>query len=1031
MSADWQLKLIAWLHDPPDKVLGLDGHEGRALTWLEQLIDPAGFQQVFGTDAAQLQTRNQRGATLADVDAWQQVKKADQVASAMDRAAFPGGLRFRWTRPSQPNPNWSVIEPSVRHPLSGREWRLGTTSDAGIVQAIDATVQDVLHRATDTKTRYLLLWRQMQYLLRNQTTSSVGAKWHLLPADTRIVDHTLWEHLGVTAAVAGALPQPALLVFSLGPVQDFIATARRTQDLWMGSYILSYLAWQGMKVIANEFGPDVMLYPSLRGQPLVDHWLRAECQLPVDEPSDEERSRATLPNKFVALLPADQAEDTAKRVTQRVKDAWSELATAVAKWLRNDVQILTDELWQKLWHDHIRQIPECYWSIHRWCDTSQFTASKDEAEAAVNEYREYLAPPPDNEFDRIYDAFCQTAPSLVNIGTVYSRLHELAQHGFEARKMLRDFEPAEEQGAKCTMCGNRAALRTKNKNPKEFWSDLGTILHDRQDLGLFVAIKPEGRERLCGICTVKRFVQRAHLQKRNVLDLRGGFPSTSSIAAASFKAKVIENLNEVQLANALGDHLSVLRNIRFYRFAVPTAFRMSPRLARLTKQLPSKVQRLAIKFLCYDGDAFYEETFTVERLHKDYGLKVVEQQADVARRSLRQLLAVCRELDIAPPAKYFAILKLDGDRIRNWLSGVNAPLFADTLHHEVSDVLRDRNWDEWERLANQREAAGNSATAEILWQGWQAFLQGKRFLSPSLHAALSRALANFALYLAPLVVEYRYCGRIVYAGGDDLLALLPVNQALPAARELRALFSGEAEITNSDEVEVRFGNQSLSGFVNFNGEPLMTMGPKATASIGICIAHHLSPLDRALEATRRAEDSAKEDYGRRDAQGRRDPHGSNALCVNFLRRSGEEKRVGAQWYYKRSEYGKVELTRDTAALLDELQDAFVDKRLSMQFAHAVADQARILAGSSQAPIPLPAQEAALRRILKRQRGSALNSEEGEVQAGALAPQLARLAQALQQHCSSDDPALDKPQPGMVQLADWLLLTRFLSQGGGE
>jgi CRISPR-associated protein Cmr2 len=36
----------------------------------------------------------------------------------------------------------------------------------------------------------------------------------------------------------------------------------------MGSWILSYLSWKAMERLADEFGPDVIVFPSLRGQPL-------------------------------------------------------------------------------------------------------------------------------------------------------------------------------------------------------------------------------------------------------------------------------------------------------------------------------------------------------------------------------------------------------------------------------------------------------------------------------------------------------------------------------------------------------------------------------------------------------------------------------------------------------------------------------------------------------------------------------------------------------------------------------------------
>ena len=38
-----------------------------------------------------------------------------------------------------------------------------------------------------------------------------------------------------------------LLHFTLGPVQSFVAQARRTSDLWAGSLLLSWLAGQAMK----------------------------------------------------------------------------------------------------------------------------------------------------------------------------------------------------------------------------------------------------------------------------------------------------------------------------------------------------------------------------------------------------------------------------------------------------------------------------------------------------------------------------------------------------------------------------------------------------------------------------------------------------------------------------------------------------------------------------------------------------------------------------------------------------------------
>lgn len=52
-----------------------------------------------------------------------------------------------------------------------------------------------------------------------------------------------------------------LLLFSLGPIQDFIATARRCQDLWFGSWLLSDLAKQAATRVKDLLGTDSLIVP--------------------------------------------------------------------------------------------------------------------------------------------------------------------------------------------------------------------------------------------------------------------------------------------------------------------------------------------------------------------------------------------------------------------------------------------------------------------------------------------------------------------------------------------------------------------------------------------------------------------------------------------------------------------------------------------------------------------------------------------------------------------------------------------------
>lgn len=62
-------------------------------------------------------------------------------------------------------------------------------------------------------------------------------------------------------------------------------------------------------------------------------------------------------------------------------------------------------------------------------------------------------------------------------------------------------------------------------------------------------------------------------------------------------------------------------------------------------------------------------------------------------------------------------------------------------------------------------------------------------MGPSLHAFLNRVLADFSHRIVPWVVEREFDGRLIYAGGDDVLALAPADQALPLVARLQQVYS--------------------------------------------------------------------------------------------------------------------------------------------------------------------------------------------------------------------------------------------------
>lgn len=126
----------------------------------------------------------------------------------------------------------------------------------------------------------------------------------------------------------------------------------------------------------------------------------------------------------------------------------------------------------------------------------------------------------------------------------------------------------------------------------------------------------------------------------------------------------------------------------------------------------------------------------------------------------------------AEPGTRIAVVRLDGDRMGRLLLGDGDAIPAtwkDVIHPSAVEQMRI-----------------NEHTVKA---GWPDLLDAHRLMGPSLHAYISRALAAFSHQVVPWVVEQEFGGRLVYAGGDDVLCLAPADQALALAARLQQLFS--------------------------------------------------------------------------------------------------------------------------------------------------------------------------------------------------------------------------------------------------
>jgi CRISPR-associated protein Cmr2 len=132
------------------------------------------------------------------------------------------------------------------------------------------------------------------------------------------------------------------------------------------------------------------------------------------------------------------------------------------------------------------------------------------------------------------------------------------------------------------------------------------------------------------------------------------------------------------------------------------------------------------------------------------------------------------------------------------------------------------------------------------------------------HKIITGALSKFAREARGIVEAYK--GACVYAGGDDVLAFLPVHRAVACARALSDAFG--TVVT-----------------------PLVVPGGKPPSlSVGLGLGHVLTPFGRLLDLGRRAERLAKE-----GPEGTPKGDKREALAIIVGVRSGAEIAVRGHW----------------------------------------------------------------------------------------------------------------------------------------
>ncbi|MCC3575783.1 MAG: type III-B CRISPR-associated protein Cas10/Cmr2 [Microcoleus sp. PH2017_40_RAT_O_B] len=774
----------------------------------------------------------------------------------------------------------------VRHPISGQpQTGINSKLPAIVIHELGAIANE-----SDVEKVFWWFWRFYPDILAQKQTDAL-----LVPAHKILPDCPIHSYKATVSALTGAMfpdgesaekEHPYLLLFTFSPVQEFIKASRKFLDFWAGSYLLHYLGAKVCWYIAEKYGPDAVITPSLWGQEIIDALIlekypsfEAEFQklqlgtTPVTRFEVQDRqstslSTAGFPNTITVLVSGKAAaEQLGKELELWLKKEWQEIAHKVRKdiktkaiaWLkvgenRNKIAQLDFytpaddrdlEKWQQpgcwewnyLWEAQINNSWEAYWTAVPLGDSGLSLMIEEEENGEFNkdwkQAQEAIAPSRSSQSTPTPPE--ETFYNTLNVGTWWGNVQSRLGRLIQSIKNTRTWQIPAAPGERSTLSGQYSAVHPNLLYRDDFCEGGGVSAGSmRLFWEVMAKVYPgvfNGSEKLNAIELTKRMawgyggvaeslgitINRDESAGGDRIDYESliRFPNLSSIATARFAfdnlpkvQKYWNNLNKLMRQEMPEQQEQFAGRTRGRPFHVyKTDRKINPQ--NLARQNYNGVM-FSSKWLAEDMSLEGEQLETlrklVDRAHKDSGF------------------------GDGSPADWWAIVLADGDSMGKYVSGGKLKDYREYIVQQESE-----QYDNLDELLNTKKRMG-----------------------PATHVGLNRALLDFSNRLVPHITEKRFCGKVVYSGGDDVMAVLPLADLPEYLLSLRAAWCGSQDpgkefnhaAENGDSTGYWQPKYLIEGLPN---RPLFTMGEGATMSAGIVIAHKSVPLPTVLESLWTAE----------------------------------------------------------------------------------------------------------------------------------------------------------------------------------
>ncbi|MBE9138187.1 type III-B CRISPR-associated protein Cas10/Cmr2 [Nodosilinea sp. LEGE 07088] len=848
----------------------------------------------------------------------------------LDVAASSDRLNLQ-TTPELPN------EVGVRHPISGQQ-QIITELPLEPVE-IPADIQT----SPDAKHVFWWFWR---FYPEYWAKANPDSQALLYPAHRILPDCPLHSYQSTVSALAGAMypeghngdrPEtPYLLLFSFSPVQEFIKASRKFVDFWAGSYLLHYLSARLCWHIAQTYGPDVVIVPSLWNQEIFDALMLQDGdfssfeaffreiapeasahQTPVERFNHKESnslSTAGFPNMITVLVPGEKgARQLGQELTEELVEEWKTIGNKVQGQIRDRViswlssqssgalQTLLQEAfpdlnlqdnealkpywreieklqdpcawhWPNLWEQQLSHSWEPYWAAVPLGSPNaavEVTLSDPQATDWIQAQRAIAFSPeglniPSPEEKQLYESL---ENGRLNIGNWWGPLQQRLIVCLHAVKNTRNWQIPAAPGGRSTLSGQFSAVHPWLKYHGSFREGGGLpessmrlfwLVMSKAYVGLF-----NGSERLNALELTKRMAWQhggiaetlgvsdewddANPDYENLIR----FPNLSSIAAARYLKTVPDQARDYwhRLKRLIEGEQeqkfsSDEKQVFYSRTKRPCQIFQTDAALQVTLHNDPEF-RNGLNGLMYSS----------RWLADDMGLQTPE-----AIGKLRQLVDKAHQkgddfsgFGQGSPDDWWVILLSDGDSMGQYVSGKKLGVYEKYL---VEDVI-------------------TPGIDSDLLQAFQA--ETHKRMGPATHVGLNRALLDFSNHLVPHLTEQRYCGRVIYSGGDDVMAVLPLEDIPEYLLSLRAAWCGGQDPCgdfSSNDSGYWNPQKPLKGIQK---RPYFTMGAEATMSSGVVFAHKSVPLPTVLESLWTAEgDRAKA------------MHYKNGICFRVIYGSGNQ-----------------------------------------------------------------------------------------------------------------------------------------------